>query len=430
MGVSVVILGAGQGKRMKSSTPKVLHKISDREMIFYPIEVSFGLSSDVNVVLFHQFEKVKKAILSEFKDVKIHKQDGLKYPGTAGALRGVEFENSRVLILNGDMPLITEESLKTLIHSKAPLAMSIIELENPSGYGRVVIEGSKVTKIVEEKDCTEEQKSIKSVNAGVYSIDRELLYRYIPKISNRNSQKEYYLTDIIQMAVDDGEVVKPILVDEREFKGVNTKLDLAEAENIMQKRVKNSLMLQGVGMSMPNTIFISSKASFDGECQIESGVVILGKTEIKNSRIGANSVVEDSKIFDSSIGPMARVRPNSIIKSSQIGNFVEVKNSTLNGVKAGHLSYLGDSFIDSGTNIGAGVITCNYDGKKKYHTRIGKNVFVGSDTQLIAPLVIEDDVIVGAGSTITKDVQSGSLALSRVAQKVVEGFFYRFFGRK
>jgi bifunctional UDP-N-acetylglucosamine pyrophosphorylase/glucosamine-1-phosphate N-acetyltransferase len=188
-------------------------------------------------------------------------------------------------------------------------------------------------------------------------------------------------------------------------------------------------MKEGVIMRLPDTIYIDSRASFEGECILENGVSIIGKAHIVNSHIKANSVVEDSTIKNSDIGPLARVRPNANITDTHIGNFVEVKKSTLKGVKAGHLAYLGDATIDEGTNIGAGVITCNYDGKNKYQTKIGKNVFVGSDSQLVAPVTIADDVMIGAGTTLTKDIEQGSLAISRTPLKVVKNFFYKFFGK-
>ena len=198
----------------------------------------------------------------------------------------------------------------------------------------------------------------------------------------------------------------------------------------MQNRIKEELMLQGVIMRFPDSIYIDCRASFEGECILENGVTILGKSKLINAHIKTNSVIEESIIEDSDVGPMGRIRPLSHIKGTHIGNFVEVKKSTLNGVKAGHLSYLGDATIDEGSNIGAGTITCNYDGKAKYQTIIGKNVFVGSDTQLVAPVTIEDDVIIGAGTTVTKDVSKGSLAISRTPLKIVAKFYYHFFGKK
>jgi bifunctional UDP-N-acetylglucosamine pyrophosphorylase/glucosamine-1-phosphate N-acetyltransferase len=430
MSITVIVLGAGKGTRMKSKTPKVLHKISGKSMISHVIDSIEDISDDIVVVLHHQAEKIEDELKKDYNNLKFHIQDLENFPGTAGALRGVEPKHDRVLILNADMPLITKGSISKLIDSNSDINLSVLKLDNPKGYGRVIIENGKVKEIVEEKDCTKEQKEVNSVNGGVYFLKSELLKRYIPKIDNNNAQKEYYLTDIIKLAVDEGKIINPIFVEEEEFKGVNSKYDLAVAEEIMQNRIKKELMESGAIMRLPQTIYIDINSKFIGEVILESGVSILGDSKIVNSHIKSNSIVEDSNIQNSEIGPMARVRPKSNINNSKIGNFVEIKKSTLNGVKAGHLSYLGDSTIDEGTNIGAGVITCNYDGKAKYKTIIGKNVFVGSDSQLIAPVKIEDDVIVGAGTTLTKDTPKGSLAISRAPLKIVKDFFYKFFGKR
>jgi len=430
MSISIVILSAGQGTRMKSSTPKVLHKISGKSMLFHSIDVAKEVSDDITIILHHQEELIKEQINQHYQGIKYHTQDVENFSGTGGALKGLTLSSDRVLILNGDMPLITKESLEMLTSPESDIDMSVIELENSSGYGRVVIEDSRVLEIVEEKDCTSQQREIKTVNAGIYCVKRDLLERYIPKLNNSNAQGEYYLTDIIKMAVDEGREVNPVYVSESEFKGVNSKLDLADAEIIMQRRIKESLMKMGVSMRLSDTIYIDIRASFEGESFLDSGVTIEGYSKIINSHIKANSVIEDAIIENSQVGPMARVRPDSIIRDTHIGNFVEVKKSTLNGVKAGHLSYIGDATIESGTNIGAGVITCNYDGKAKYQTIIGKNVFIGSDTQLVAPVKVEDNVLIGAGSTITKDIKSGNLAISRSPLKIIDGFFYKFFGKR
>ena len=431
MSVSIVILAAGQGTRMKSTKPKVLHPISGKPMLFHIIDSAKKISDDITVVLYHKFDEVKEAIESKYSGIKFHKQQADIYAGTGGALMGLEFDKSRVLILNGDMPLVTSKALTPLVESRADITMSVIELVEPSGYGRVIIDkDGGIKAIVEQKDCTPEQLCIKYVNAGVYCVDSKLLSRYIPKLSNDNAQGEYYLTDIIKMAVDEGKEVAPIFVAEEDFKGVNSKYDLAEAEDIMQNRIKKQLMLNGVTMHLPDTIYIDCQAKFIGECEIEQGVQIIGECEIKESIIKAYSVVEHSIIDSSDIGPLAHIRPNSKIKDTHIGNFVEVKKGELNGIKAGHLSYLGDCYIDEGSNIGAGTITCNYDGRAKYRTNIGKNVFIGSDTQLVAPVNIEDDTIIAAGSTITKDVPKGALAISRTPQRIVREFFYKFFGKK
>ncbi len=429
MSISIVILAAGKGSRMKSTTPKVLHTISGKPMLFHAIDASLKISDDITVVIYHQAPRVREAIEKEYDNINIHIQDAEQFPGTGGAMRGIQTKYQKTLILNGDMPLITQNSLNALTSGDADINMSVIKLNNPSGYGRVIIENGKVKEIIEEKDCTPIQKETKSVNAGIYCVSSELLNRYIPKLNNNNAQEEYYLTDIIKMAVDENRTVAPIFVSEEEFKGVNSKLDLAEAEIIMQNRIKEKLMLSGVIMRFPDSIYIDCRASFEGECILENGVTILGKSKLINAHIKTNSVIEDSIIEDSGVGPMGRIRPLSHLKDTHIGNFVEVKKSTLNGVKAGHLSYLGDASIDEGSNIGAGTITCNYDGKSKHKTTIGKNVFVGSDTQIVAPVTISDNVIIGAGTTVTKDIKKGSLAISRTPLKIVADFYYRFFGK-
>jgi len=430
MSISVVILAAGQGTRMKSDTPKVLHTISGKPMLFHAIDAAQAVSDDVTVVLYHQAERIEAKIKAQYENIHFHLQDAQQYPGTGGAMKGVHTKHSRTLILNGDMPLVTEASLRALTAGDADINMSVIELDNPSGYGRVIIENGEVREIVEQKDCTPEQLDVKTVNAGIYAVNTELLERYIPMLDNNNAQKEYYLTDIVKMAVEEGRTVHPVFVEEEEFKGVNSKLDLAHAEEIMQRRIKEALMMQGVVMRLPETIYIDCRATFEGECILENGVSIEGHSRLIKAHIKACSVIEDAHIENSDVGPMGRIRPGSVLKGTHIGNFVEVKKSTLTGVKAGHLAYLGDATVDEGSNIGAGVITCNYDGKAKYPTKIGKNVFVGSDTQLVAPVTVEDDVIIAAGTTVNKNVEKGALAISRTPLKTLKGFFYKFFGEK
>ncbi len=426
MSVSIIILAAGEGTRMKSATPKVLHQISGKEMLFHTIDAAKEISDDIVVVLSYEYERVKKAVESEYDGIRFHRQNRQEYPGTGGAVMGIEPKYDKVVILNGDMPLVLPGSIQRLIEAEGEIAMSILKLNNPSGYGRVVVDNG-VKAIIEEKDCTKEQLDISEVNAGVYAVSKELLHKYIPRLNNSNAQGEYYLTDIIEMAVKDGVMVSGVVVPQEEFMGVNSKSDLAKAEEIMQQRIKNRWMLEGVIMHLPDTIYIDSKASFEGECELYSGVVITGDTKISTSTIYSHSVIEYSSISQSNIGPMAHIRPNSTVTNSKIGNFTELKNSTVTDTSAGHLSYLGDCEVGSGTNIGAGTITCNYDGKAKHRTKIGKNVFIGSDTQLVAPVEIADDTIIGAGSTITKDVPKGALALSRVPMRIIKGYFYKFF---
>jgi len=430
MSISVVILAAGQGTRMKSTTPKVLHEISGKSMLFHAIDAAKNVSDDTTVVLYHQAERIQKEIEETYDGIRFHMQDAQRFPGTGGAMKGVKVKHTKALILNGDMPLVTTDSLLALAEGDADINMSVIKLNDPCGYGRVVIFDGKVHEIVEEKDCIPAQKEIQTVNAGVYCVKKELLDTYIPQLSNDNAQAEYYLTDIIKMAVNEGKTVHPVTVKEEEFKGVNSKLDLAHAEEIMQNRIRIQWMKAGVSMRLPKTIYIDCRATFEGECMLENGVSIQGNSHIIASHIKTHSVIEDAYIENSDVGPVGRIRPQSRIINSHIGNFVEVKKSTLCAVKAGHLTYIGDASIDEGTNIGAGVITCNYDGKQKYKTVIGKNVFVGSDTQIVAPVTIADDVLIAAGTTVNKDVKKGSLVISRIQMKTVKNFFYKFFGEK
>lgn len=435
MSLSIIILAAGSGTRMKSSTPKVLHKICGEELLFYSIEVAMQLSDDIHIILYHQAQRVKEACESRFKDrVHFHIQDFENFAGTGGALMQngemIDTAHKRVLILNGDMPLITSHSLQKLISLSSPVVLGVIESKNPFGYGRVVIEQGRVKVIIEEKDACEEVKKICTINSGVYVFDKEVLCKFLPLLDNHNAQNEYYLTDIIKLSASDGIEVESVLVDEEEFGGINDKAQLSQAEEIMLNRLRERAMREGVIMHLPQSIYIEKGVRFEGECEIEQGVQLFGNTLIKDSHIKAHSVVRDSQIISSDIGPMTHIRPNSFVENSHIGNFVEVKNSTLHSIKAGHLSYLGDSEIDEGSNIGAGVITCNYDGKSKHKTKIGKNVFVGSDTQLIAPITIADHTLIGAGSTIRRDSKEGDLLTSRVEQKNLANGYFAFFKDK
>ena len=378
---SIIILAAGLGTRMKSKRPKVLFELCGEPMIIHILKQAYAITNDVSVVLHYEKELISKKIKEIFPQTKIFEQDLANFPGTAGAIKGVS------------------------------------------------LSGGKVEAIVEQKDASEAQLAIKSVNAGCYCFKREALEQILPLISNQNAQKEYYLTDAIKIANEKGLKCVAVNVNEQNFMGINDKFQLSIAEKIMQDEIKQNLMKAGVLMRMPESIFIDSRAKFEGECVLEENVSILGECVITESIIKSSSVIESSIIKNSDIGPLAHIRPNSEISDTHIGNFVEVKKGVLNGVKAGHLSYLGDCEIESGTNIGCGTITCNYDGKAKYKTKIGKNVFVGSDTQLVAPVNIADNVIIAAGSTITKDVESGALAISRGRQENKSGFFEKFFGK-
>lgn len=426
---SIIILAAGAGTRMKSDTPKVLHKISGKPMLYYSIKEALKLSDDITVVLYHQFEKVKSEIEKYFSNINFVIQDHKNYPGTGGAVMGIVPKYEKVLVLNGDMPLIQASELEKF-DINATIVMSVLELNSADGYGRVIIENGNVKKIVEQKDASEDELKITTANAGIYQFETKFLLENLPKLDNNNAQKEYYITDLVEMAIRQGKVLKPLVVNEENFKGVNSKVELADAEVIHQNRIKKEFMKAGVIMRLPDTIYIEEGVEIEGESIIENGVSLLGNSKIINSHIKTNSVVEDSIVKDSDVGPMGRVRPGSELTNTHIGNFVETKKAKLTGVKAGHLSYLGDCSIDEGTNIGCGTITCNYDGVNKYQTIIGKNVFVGSDTQFVAPVNIEDDVLIGAGSTVTGNVKKGELYLTRAKAKIIDGFFYKHFSSK
>jgi bifunctional UDP-N-acetylglucosamine pyrophosphorylase/glucosamine-1-phosphate N-acetyltransferase len=429
--ISIVILAAGKGSRMKSPKAKVLHTISGKPMLYHIIKASQEISNDITVVIAHQKEDVQAQMESYFDDIHFVIQDAQNFPGTGGAMKNVKPKNEKVLVLNGDMPLITAAALQGFLDTQADVIMSIFDLKDPSGYGRVIIKDEQVQYIVEQKDASTTELQTTTVNAGIYAFSKEVIEKYIPLLSNDNAQEEYYLTDLIAMAKKDALKIAPLLVDEEHFKGVNSKKDLADSEEIMQERIKTKWMQEGVIMQLPSTIYIESTVTFEGECTLENGCRLTGETLIQNSHIKAHSVIEDSIVKNSDVGPLAHLRPASYIEDTHIGNFVEVKKSSLKGVKAGHLSYLGDAQIDEGTNIGAGTITCNYDGVKKYKTIIGKNVFIGSDSQLVAPITIQDDVMIAAGTTVPSGiVESGNLALSRTKLRTIKDYFYKHFGKK
>ena len=424
---SVIILAAGLGTRMKSARPKVLFELCGEPMIIHVLKQAYAVSNDVSVVLYYEKEKIESVIKNIFPQTKIYAQDLANFPGTAGALKNVELSGKKIIVTCGDMPLVKATDLMRLAANDADIALSVFEAADPYGYGRVIINNGKVEAIVEQKDATETQKMIKSANAGCYCFKSEVLREILPLIGNENSQKEFYLTDAIKIANERALKCWAISVEEQNFMGINDKFQLSIAQNLMQDEIKKNLMKSGVLMRLPNSVYIDSRAKFEGECVIEENVSVIGECLIKNSVIKSGSVIESSVIEDSDVGPLAHLRPKCEIKNTHIGNFVELKAARLDGVKAGHLSYLGDCEISQGTNVGCGTITCNYDGKAKHKTIIGKNVFIGSDTQLIAPVKVGDDVLIAAGSTVTSDVPSGALAISRTKQVNKEGFFHKFF---
>ncbi|WP_104636961.1 bifunctional UDP-N-acetylglucosamine diphosphorylase/glucosamine-1-phosphate N-acetyltransferase GlmU [Helicobacter felis] len=430
MALSIVILAAGKGTRMRSSVPKVLHKICGREMLFWVLDAALDLSDDVHVILQHQHALITEKIQHAFNhtNISLHLQD-LRFPGTGGALMDthknpISTKYEQVLVLNADMPLITQESLKPFLEIKNTNALGVFHLDQSAGYGRVVLEDGRAVAIVEEKDADTQTLSVPTLNAGVYLFRQEFLRAFLPQLDNHNAQQEYYLTQLVGLGGGD---FTPIFVNPAYFMGVNSQSQRAQAEEAMLHRLREGAMEAGVCMQLPHTIYLEKGVSFEGVCVLEQGVRLVGECHLKNAHIKAHSVIENSVIENSTIGPLAHARPGSEIINSHVGNFVETKQAKLSGVKAGHLSYLGDCSIDQGSNVGAGVITCNYDGKAKHKTTIGQNVFIGSDTQLIAPLNIPSNVLIGAGSTITTDMQEGDLVLSRTPQTNKAQGYFKFF---
>ena len=440
MKLKALILAAGKGTRMKSDLPKVIHKVNGIPMVKKILNELEVLGTEENIlILGHK----KEVVLEELGEVKYVVQE--QQLGTGHAIMQTEEllkdYDGDVMILCGDTPLLRNETLKEMYeaHKKSGAATTILTsiYENPFGYGRIVKDGEKVTAIIEEKEADEEIKKIKEVNAGVYCCNAKDLFAALSKVTNNNEKGEYYLTDIVGIQVAEGKAVASfILEDNEEILGVNSKVELAQAAKVLRERKNNSLMEEGVILIDPAATYIEETVKIgkdtviyptvmlQGNTVIGENCEIIGCTRIIDSTLGndiriESSVIEESIVDDKvTMGPFAHLRPKSHLKEKvHIGNSVEVKKSTLEyGVKAGHLTYLGNATVGKDTNIGAGTITCNYDGVNKFDTVIGENVFIGSDTMLVAPVNIGDKAITGAGSVITKDVAPRALAVERNKQ--------------
>lgn len=441
MKLKTLILAAGKGTRMKSEMPKVVHKVNGVPMITKIIDTLSGLNPKENIlILGHKKEEVLKVVGENCDYVLQTEQLGTGH-AVIQAKEKLEGYDGDVMILCGDTPLLRESTLKSLYdyHKESGAVTTILTsiYENPFGYGRIVKEDGLVKAIVEEKEASEEIKKIKEVNAGVYCFNSKELFKALDKIDNNNEKGEYYLTDVIGIQVSENKKVQSfILEDKMEILGVNSKVELTQAGKVLRDRKNRELMEEGVILIDPETTYVEESVKVGRDTVLYPGVVLQGKTVIGenceiigNSRIidsvlGNNirvesSVIEESILEDGvTMGPFAHIRPKSLLKEKvHIGNFVEVKKSTLEkGVKAGHLTYLGDAQVGENTNIGAGTITCNYDGVNKFKTVIGKDAFIGSDSMLVAPVNIGEKALIGAGSVITKDVPSNSLAVSRSKQ--------------
>lgn len=441
MKLKTLILAAGKGTRMKSELPKVIHEVNGIPMISKIIKVLEVLKPEENIlILGHKKEEVLKVVGEDADYVVQTKQLGTGHAVLQAKDKLKDYDGD-VMVLCGDTPLLREETLEELykFHRDTDSVTTILTsiYDNPFGYGRIVKENGLVKAIVEEKEADTEIKKIKEVNAGVYCFKGRELFDALSKITNNNEKGEYYLTDVIGIQVGEGKKVQSfVLNDNIEILGVNSKVELAQASKVLRDRKNIDLMEKGAILIDPSAVYaeedvvvgrdtvIYPGAILQGKTVIGENCQILGTTRIIDSTLGndikvESSVIEESILEDGvTMGPFAHLRPKSHLKEKvHVGNFVEVKKSTLEkGVKAGHLTYLGDAQIGEDTNIGAGTITCNYDGKNKFKTVIGKNSFIGSDSMLVAPVIIGENALVGAGSVITKDVPDNSLAVSRSKQ--------------
>lgn len=449
MNIACVILAAGLGKRMNSSLPKVLHKICGMPMLQHVINAAQMLRPKKNIVVVGQHsERIKK----ELPDSRLSFVRQKEPKGTGDALRSaaspIRGFNGTVLVLNGDTPLVTAKTLKKFLACRAKNkdALSVLSFiaEDPSAYGRILRDNSgKALGIVEDKDASNSHRQIKEVNSGFYAINPACM-DLLKKIRVNKAKGEYYLTDLLGIAADSNLKTGVYCIgSEEELMGINNRRDLLKAEQFMQAKIINNLVDKGVNFIDTASVHIQSEVKIgqdtliypnvylEGPTKLGSGCTIYPNVRIMNSNIGDNVAIKDSSVIEDSeiqhkaqVGPFAHIRPGSIIGSdAKIGNFVEIKKAVIGDrTKASHLSYIGDALVGKDVNIGAGTITCNYDGQEKHKTVIAEKVFIGSDTQLVAPVKIGRGAYVGAGSTITRDVPPGALAISRVRQENIEGW--------
>jgi len=448
MKVTTIILAAGKGTRMRSEIPKILHQIANRSLLQHVYDMSKQLENNsIKIVYGHGASLVRETL----RDLDASWIEQKQQLGTGHAVQQVKdqiADTDTVLILYGDVPLLKLSTVKLLLSnvSQSSIALLTVNLENPRGYGRIVRSSSgKVTKITEEKDATETEKLISEVNTGIMAVQGDKLKNWLNKLNNTNAQGEYYLTDIIEMAVAENiAIITSQPETEDEVLGVNNRIQLSHLERVYQTQQAHLLMEQGVTLKDParfdlrgtidqlgQDIDIDINVILEGNNSIGSNVCIGANTHIKDSMIGdnveilANCVIENAVIGQGSrIGPFARIRPETVLDQDvHIGNFVEIKKSSVaSGSKINHLSYIGDTTVGSKVNIGAGTITCNYDGANKFRTVIEDGAFIGSDTQLVAPVTIGKNATIGAGSTITKDSPENQLTLSRVKQVSITGW--------
>ena len=422
MQFSTIILAAGKGSRFKSEIPKPLHNLANKPMLEWVIDLSYDCGTDDLITV---IPKNSQLIYNWIKNYNFVVQD--KPKGTGDAVLSCEdflkkTKNEIILILYADIPLVKKKTIRKLLNqmeSKSDLSLLAFETDNPNGYGRLITSDNlKVTEIIEDKEANKNQKKINLVNGGILAVKKDILLDYLPKVTPKNG--EIYLTDLVKISNEYNKSISYVLSKEEELLGINDRQELAKAENILQKQLRSQAMLNGVTLIAPETVFLSADTVFEKDVIIEPNVII-GKNVYLSSgtTVKSFSHLEGIKCErNAEIGPFARLRSGTVLKEkSKIGNFVEIKNSFIGkNTKVNHLSYIGDAEISNAVNIGAGTITCNYGGKNKHKTKIGKGSFIGSNSSLIAPINIGENSIIGAGSTITENVENNSLSIERSKQ--------------
>ena len=438
MRTTAIILAAGQGTRMKSKLPKVLHKVLGKPMVQWVIDclTAAGVTDKITV-LGHGAEQVATVVGEQTSIVYQTEQLGTGHAVMQG-VKALGAENDCVIVICGDTPLLQANTIKSLLakHNAEKNMVTVLtaQASDPTGYGRIVRNGAQIEAIVEQKDATEEEKTITEINTGTYCFNQQFLLQYLPTLTTNNAQKEYYLTDLIKIANQNQFPIGGYQLDDfSESLGVNNRVQLAQAEQVLRQRKCNEVMLAGVTLIDPASTYIGADVVIGNDTIIYPNVVLEGATVIGSdnvigmncrfvdSIIGDNNDIQSTTIVESTvgngckIGPMAYLRPGTVLDDQvKIGDFVEVKKSQIGtGTKIPHLSYVGDAVVGSSVNIGCGTITCNYDGVNKYQTTIKDNAFIGSNTNLVAPVVVEEKAFIGAGSTITKDVPADTLAVVR-----------------